>query len=519
VYVGGSFTTVNGVSEPGLVQLSVAPGQPTDGQVVPGFAAPLSGTVHALALGGNSLYVGGNFRTLIKNGIPKEKGIARLDATTGFPDASFTFTLGDPIPKDALQAEYMSLTPDENTLIIGGTFLQVNRLNIPRVALLATGGGLGATGTLDNWSAPVLANNCSSEHDEIRSIDSAPDGSYFVVATTGYRSAGGPSICDATARFETGATGTNVQPTWVNYAGGDSLYAVAVSGSVVYIGGHNRFINNECGNNFVCEANAVLVNGLAALDPNAGLALPWWQPQTSRGYGVDSLVLYPAGSYAGSNGALLVGTNVSSIGGVYHGYNAIFPLTSTASPVPGGPIMSGIFSQGRPGGLDETTNGVAAMCVDDAGDSSVPGATVQLTTCQNNTEQNWAVEPGGTIRVKGLCLDTQGGAAIAGSKVVLVACVGSKPQRWTMAADGTFQNFGMCLDTANGGTSPGTLTVLNTCNGGNTQVWTPGPDGSLVNKASGLCLDDPNFNTANGVQMQIYSCNGGNNQRWWLPEL
>src|SRR5437763_1553245 len=83
------------------------PGQPADGQVVPGFAAPLSGTVRALAVGGDSLYVGGNFRTQIKNGIPKEKSIARLDATTGAPDASFTFTLGDPIPKDALQVEYM----------------------------------------------------------------------------------------------------------------------------------------------------------------------------------------------------------------------------------------------------------------------------------------------------------------------------------------------------------------------------------------------------------------------------
>jgi Ricin-type beta-trefoil lectin domain len=476
VYVGGSFTTVNGVSEPGLVQLSVTPGQSTDGQVVPGFAAPLSGTVHSLALGGDSLYVGGNFRTLIKNGIPKEKGIARLDATTGFPDGTFTFTLGDPIPKDALQVEYMSLTPDENTLIIGGTFLQVNGLNIPRVALLATGGGLGATGTLDNWSAPVLANGCSSEHDEIRSIDSSPDGSYFVVATTGYRSAGGASICDAAARFETGATGTNVQPTWVNYAGGDSLYAVAVSGSAVYIGGHNRFINNECGNNFVCEANAVLVNGLTALDPNTGLALPWWHPQTSRGYGVDSLVLYPAGSYAGSNGGLLVGTNVNSIGGVYHAQNAIFPLTATAPRVPGGPIMSGIFSQGRLGGLDETTNGIAAMCVDDAGNSSTPGATVQLTTCQNDAEQNWVAEPGGTIQINGLCLDTQGG-----------------------------------------GTAPGTYVVLGTCNATGTQSWSQGAASSLVNQASGLCLDDPGASTTNNTPLQIATCTGSIEQAWPLP--
>ncbi|MBO0816119.1 MAG: hypothetical protein J2P30_13385, partial [Actinobacteria bacterium] len=39
----------------------------------------------------------------------------------------------------ALQVEEMSLTPDAGTLIIGGTFLQVNGLSIPRVALLADG--------------------------------------------------------------------------------------------------------------------------------------------------------------------------------------------------------------------------------------------------------------------------------------------------------------------------------------------------------------------------------------------
>jgi Ricin-type beta-trefoil lectin domain/Domain of unknown function (DUF5122) beta-propeller len=476
VYVGGSFTTVNGVSEPGLVQLSVTPGQPTDGQVVPGFAAPLSGTVHALALSGNALYVGGNFRTLIKKGIPTEKGIARLDATTGAPDGSFTFTLGDPIPHDALQVEEMALTPDAGTLIIGGTFLQVNGQSIPRVALLSTGGGLGATSALDNWSAPILANNCSSEHDEIRAIDSSPDGSYFVIATTGYRSAGGPSVCDAAARFETGATGTDVQPTWIDYAGGDSMYAIAASGSAVYLGGHNRFINNECGNNFVCEANAVLVNGLAALDPDTGLALPWWHPQTSRGYGVDSLVLFPAGSYPGSNGGLLVGTNVNSIGGVYHSMNAIFPLTDTGTHVPGGPILSGIFSQGRLGGTDESTAGVAAMCVDDAGNGSAPGTTVQLTTCQNDAEQNWAVEPGGTIQINGMCLDTQGA-----------------------------------------GTAPGTPVVLGTCNGSGTQSWSQGAGRSLVNQAAGLCLDDPGASTTNNTPLQIAACDGSVEQAWPLP--
>ena len=97
---------------------------------------------------------------------------------------------------------------------------------------------------------------------------------------------------------------------------------------------------------------------------------------------------------------------------------------------------------------DESTAGVAAMCVDDAGNSSAPGATVQLTTCQNGAEQNWVVEPDGTIQINGLCLDTQ-----------------------------------------SGGTTPGTPVVLGTCNASGTQAWSQGTSSSLVNQAAGLCLE------------------------------
>ena len=167
---------------------------------------------------------------------------------------------------------------------------------------------------------------------------------------------------------------------------------------------------------------------------------------------------------------------MTSIGGVYHGQNAIFPLTATGPQVPGGSIMSGIFSQGRLGGTDESTDGVAAMCVDDAGDSSAPGTTVQLTTCQNDAEQNWIIEPDGTIQVNGMCLDTQGA-----------------------------------------GTAPGTLVVLGTCNASGTQAWSQGTGGSLVNQASGLCLDDPAASTTNNTPLQIATCTGSIEQAWPLP--
>ena len=473
VYVGGAFTQVNGVAHAGLVQLSVAPGDPSDGQVVPAFDPQFTGFVHDIAVNGSAIYAGGQYTAV--DGASKNS-IARLNATTGALDKSFKFALGDRVTTTALQVEKVALTADGNTLAIAGTFQTVNGQSIPRVALINTGGGFGSTATLDNWSAPILANFCSKQHDYVRGIAFSPDGSYFVIADTGYMSAGGPALCDAAARFETGATGTDVQPTWANYAGGDSFYSVAVTGSVVYVGGHNRWVNNECGNNVVCESNAVLVNGVAALDPNTGLAMPWWHPNTLRGAGVVSLVPFGAGSYAGSNGGLLLGTDVTSIGGVYHSKNALFPLTSTASHVAGGPILSGIFSQGRLGGGDESSAGVPAMCVDDAGNATTPGTPVQLTTCQNDAEQNWTIKPDGTIRINA-----------------------------------------MCLGTAGGGTAGGTLTVLNTCNGSGTQVWTQGAGNTLVNQGSGLCLDDPNASTTNNTQLQILACDGNIQQVWPLP--
>jgi hypothetical protein len=473
VYVGGKFTTMNGVSQQGVAQLYVTPGQSTDGQLVPGFAGQAGGTVSNLAVSGNALYVGGTFSTV--DGV-NQRAIARLDATTGTLDNSFHITLGSPTQGSTLQIQAMSLTLDGSTLAIGGSFQTVNGQSIPRLALISTGGALGATATLDNWSAPILTNNCTKQHNYVNAIDFSPDGSFFVVVNTGYKTTGGPAICDSAARFETAATGTGIQPTWVDYTGGDTLHSVAVTGSVVYVGGHHRWANNECGNNRDCEANSILVMGVDALDANTGLALPWWHPMTARGDGVESLVPFPAGTYPGSDGGLLLGTDVSIIGGATHSKLAMFPLASTASPTPGGPILSGMFSDGRVGGSEGSSTGVPAMCVDDAGNSSVSGTPVQLSTCLNNAEQNWLIAPDQTIQINGLCLDASGG-----------------------------------------GTSSGTPVVVNTCSGAASQNWQQGTGNTVINAASGLCLDDPGASTTSGTQLDIATCDGSIQQVWPLP--
>jgi hypothetical protein len=480
VYVGGSFTTVGGASHHGLVQLNVTPGvAATDGTVVTAFTGHVSGYVRAMARSGTALYIGGQFATADST---KDQGDARLNATTGAVDTTFSMPISvTPDSGQALKVAAMSVTASGQELAIAGPFLDVNGQPRPRVALIDTGGGLGSAATLANWAAPILANNCSAEHDDVRGIDFSPDGSYFVIADTGYKSspATSASVCDAAARFPAAATGTSIQPTWINYGGGDSFYSVQVAGSVVYLGGHDRWANDECGNNAVCEPNAVLEMGLSAVDANTGLAIPWFQPETERGAGTVSLTTFPAGDYAGSNGGLLLGNNVDTNAGVYHSFNALFPLTSVTAPsATFGSIPSGIFSQGDLGGHDEGIggSGIAAMCIDDLGDSSAPGTSVTFSTCTNAPEQNWTAEPGGNIKVNGLCLDTAGQATASGTKV-----------------------------------------DVNTCGASTTQVWTQGTGNTLVNKAAGICLDDPGASTTSGTVLDIATCTGGTNQVWPLP--
>jgi hypothetical protein len=529
VYVGGAFTTVNGTAHAGVVQLSVTPGSSSDGQVVSGFTGQVTGAPNALAFGGNALYVGGQFSAA--DGVAV-KALARLNATTGAYDKSFQLTLGNAITGTALAVNTMSLTPSGGLLAIGGSFLQVNGQSRPRVALIDTGGGLGKTASLANWAAPILANNCSSEHNYVNALDFSPDGSFFVVATTGFKSAGGASICDAAARFETGATGTSVSPVWINYTGGDTLSAVAVAGSVVYLGGHDRWNNNECGDNTVCEANAVLVDGVSAIDSNTGMTLPWWTPGTLRGVGVQSLTPIPPGAVPGFGGGLVLGTDVNIIGGTFHGDNALFPLTSTASQVPGGPIRSGIFSLGRLGGLDESTQGVAAMCMDDASDSSANGNKIQLYTCLGGAAQNWTIEPDGSIQVNtNECLQVAGNYTNPpnGAKINLWACNGAASQQWHAGPGNTLVGQGgKCLDDPAASTKNSTQLQLWTCDGNIQQVWPlpaaqapppPPPTGTVSSQLVGKhdvvpCLDDPRDAATSGTPVQISVCIESDEQTW-----
>jgi hypothetical protein len=76
---------------------------------------------------------------------------------------------------------------------------------------------------------------------------------------------------------------------------------VAITGPAVYVGGHQRWLDNPLGRDSA-GAGAVERPGIGAIDPVTGMALPW-NPTKSREHGTMVLYATPAGLWVGSDGA------------------------------------------------------------------------------------------------------------------------------------------------------------------------------------------------------------------------
>jgi hypothetical protein len=297
VYVGGAFPGVDNIRARSLARLGLADGRP-----VRGFSPHIeNGMVTTLARNGPKLYVGGDFTG-------PRTALARLDAATGAADPTFAVTPGDPLtPKVKVQAIALSA----GRLAVDGTFTTLGGRSRPQLGLIDV---TGHTARLAGWRTEAYVPRCMYTFPSyVRGMDFAPDGSYFAVVTTGGPRGG---MCDTAARFETYAKGSDIRPTWVNATGGDSLYAVSVTGAAVYVGGHQRWMDNPHGHDSA-GPGAVPRSGIAAIHPRTGKALAW-NPGRDRGIGVKAFLAH--------NGGLLVGSDTTRLGREYHARIGMFPL-------------------------------------------------------------------------------------------------------------------------------------------------------------------------------------------------
>jgi hypothetical protein len=206
--------------------------------VVRSFAPDINGRVYALAAHGDSVYIGGKFGTV--SGVSRPN-LVKVDATTGAVDTGYVnLPIADPLPNawGNVAVYAMAINPAGTQLVATGNFRTV--AGQPRSRLFVA--DLGATSaTLSPWYYDGFAEPCSSTNPRriayLQGVDYSPDGSYFVVVSTGQISRPGDlgeTVCDAAGRFD---LADDSQPVWINYTGGDSLWSVAATGPAVYVQG------------------------------------------------------------------------------------------------------------------------------------------------------------------------------------------------------------------------------------------------------------------------------------------
>ena len=297
VYIGGSFTTVGTTKMSHVALLNVS-----DGSLVSTFKpVTINGQVKTLATSNGHLFVGGYFT---KVGGVDHKGLATLNAQTGKLDPYMNIQLAEHHNNSgsgqvgSVGPISMDINAQADRLIVVGNFRTANGALHDQIVMVDISGPSSAA--IADWNTTRYQPLCFSFAFDsyVRAVQFAPNGNWFAVTATGGPGQG--TLCDTAARFETYAQGSNLGETWFNATGGDTLYGLTVTDKVVYVGGHQRWMNNSFG----CDAaqqGAVPRPGLAALDAVNGIPLKWNPGRNPRGAGAYTLYMSPTGLWVGSD--------------------------------------------------------------------------------------------------------------------------------------------------------------------------------------------------------------------------
>jgi hypothetical protein len=336
VYVGGDWSRIAGTSRARVARLRVA-----DGSVVGAFdARAVTGQVRDLALSGGRLWVGGAFT---RAGGRAQGALTTLDPTTGRARPYMSLRLAGTHRGGVTQVLQLDVSPDGTRLVAVGNFATLAGVRNHQLLLLDLSGARAAPGP---WRTSFFTDPCSPVLDTyLRDVDFSPDGTYLVVATAGAYG-GSTRACDTVSRFETRSSGDHVAPSWVDYSGGDTTYAVEATGAAVYVGGHERWWNNPHAGGRP-GPGAVSREGVAALDPANGLPLTW-DPTRDKGVGVFDFLLTTQG--------LWITSDTDRIGDYqYRGRVALMPPDGATYPAVTSPrLPAEVYSAGVPHGAVAT---------------------------------------------------------------------------------------------------------------------------------------------------------------------
>jgi len=303
-FIGGKFTKVDGSPASNIAYIRTY-----NNTMVNGWGHSANGIVDTiLRTSNNHLLVGGEFTSI--NGSSKKYYVS-LNLGNGKDDGYLNLNIsGHYVFTGAginnTQVYNQQLSPDHGHVLVEGTFTKVQGNKRQQIFML----NLGSQGNVSTWYSNEFNAFCSNKHPfYVKSAAWSADQSTVYVADTGKAphdwngSFPLTGLCDAVAAFPAIRNG-GLSHQWVNYTGCDSLYSVAADSSAVYIGGHERWANNQNGCN-AAGSGAIPAPGLGGftlggklLTNSAGTAGLYTR---DRGLGADQIYKTPTGIWIASD--------------------------------------------------------------------------------------------------------------------------------------------------------------------------------------------------------------------------
>lgn len=339
IFIGGRFNTVDGQNYRKLAKLTAG------GSLITGFKANATNKVESIAVGGGRVYVGGNFKTIRGQ---NRAHLAAVNASTGAVDTGFDLPLTGPVGlAGEIDVKALEVSSDGARLLVVHTARFIDgdlRTGVAQINL--------ADDSLSPWQTLHYENTLIANGGKVWITDGAysPDGTYFVtVASGGDR----PPTNDSAVKFPS-AGGAGVVPEWVSRHF-DSMYAVDISETAVYVGGHFQYQEAPGSTNpfpgdpdvsygfgvglgpAVLGDEVVAREQLGALNPATGKSLDW-DPGASGFHGVEALTVVPRGLLVGHDGNRIGGVNVGRTGFLDFDTDLLVdgnPETFISSPRPG----------------------------------------------------------------------------------------------------------------------------------------------------------------------------------------
>jgi hypothetical protein len=303
-FIGGKFTNVDGSAADNIAYIRTY-----NNTMVQDWAHDANGMVDTiLRTSNNHLLVGGQFTSI--NGSSKSYYVS-LNLSTGKDDGYLNLGIsGHYVFPGAgvsnTEVYNQQLSPDHGHVLVEGTFTKVEGNSRQQIFML----NLGSRGNVSTWYSNEFNAFCADKHPfYIKAAAWSADQSTVYVADTGKAPEGWngtfplTGLCDAVAAFP-GTRHGGLSSEWVNYTGCDSLYSVAADSSAVYVGGHERWANNQNGCN-AAGSGAIPAQGLGGftlggklLTNSAGTAGLY---SRDRGLGADQIYKTPAGIWIASD--------------------------------------------------------------------------------------------------------------------------------------------------------------------------------------------------------------------------